>query len=78
MNMETKKFYELSEDERIAKEKVVLKKTKKGAKKICIAIFCVVLCLFMVFTLIASIVQSKSNNDNSSTHTHTIILNINN
>ncbi|MDY2888699.1 MAG: hypothetical protein SOU19_03940 [Candidatus Caccosoma sp.] len=76
--METKKFYELSEDERIAKEKVVLKKTKKVAKKIIIAIFCVVLCLFMVFTLIASIFLSKSDNENSSAHTHAIVLNINN
>ncbi len=78
MNMETKKFYELSEDERIAKEKVALKKAKNVAKKIGVAIFCVVLCLFMVFTLIAGIFMGKSNNENSSTHTHTIVLNINN
>ena len=37
-----------------------------------------VLVLFMVFTLIASIFMGKSNNENSSTHTHTIVLNINN
>lgn len=76
--METKKkFYELSEEERLAKEKVALKKTKIWTKKILVAIFCVVLCLLMVFTLIASIFLSKSNEETNS-HTHAIVLNINN
>ncbi len=52
MENEDKKFYELTEDERKEKMQKFWRKAKPILKKILFALFCIAICLLMIFALL--------------------------
>lgn len=65
-NMEKeKKFYELTEEERQEKMKHSWKKIKPYVKKGLFALFCIAICLLMIFGLLSGMFSSKNSTSES-------------
>lgn len=74
MELENKKYFELTSEERKQRNKENWQKAKPIVKRVCLALFCIAICLLMVFALLHGMFDNNQTSSDEHDHDHGAIV----